>query len=54
MKCPICSSELAKVWRNGKDAALATVQVHWKCGVCGGKFTRADLRPVSDTVEARD
>ena len=54
MKCPICTNELSKMWRTGKDASPGAVQLQWKCGVCGGKFTRADLRPVVAPEQTRD
>ncbi len=54
MKCPTCSSELSKMWRTGKDAFPGAVPLQWKCGVCGGKFTRADVRPVLNPEPARE
>jgi hypothetical protein len=48
MKCPICSKELSKMERTGKDTYPGTVPVHWKCEICGATFSRAYVRPVLD------
>lgn len=43
MKCPVCGSEVSKKWQPGGNVNSRVAQ--WECGVCGGMFTRAELRP---------
>ncbi len=43
MKCPVCSNEVTKKWQTGTAAMSRAAQ--WECGVCGGTFTKVELRP---------
>ena len=54
MTCPICSSELSKVWQPSSSAPSRVPHSQWKCGVCGGTFTRADLQQVPQVRPMRN
>ena len=46
MTCPSCQGELSKVWQPQRASQpLPLPHVLWGCGICGGTFTKDQLRP---------